>query len=77
METNGNKGKGCSTELCSLGPYFARCTTLFRCDDLDLAAAITKGSSKDKTVMHLLRSLWLFAAISDIHIVTKYIAGRN
>ena len=39
--------------------------------------AITKGSSKDKTVMHLLRSLWFFAATFDIHIVTEHIAGAN
>ena len=59
------------------GPYFARCTALLQCDNLCLVAAISKGSSKDKTVMHLLRSLWFFAATFDIHIVTEHIAGTN
>ena len=59
------------------GPYLARCTTMFQCDNLSLVAAITKGSSKDQTVMHLLRSLWFFAATFDIHIVAEHIAGVN
>ena len=41
-----------------MGPQFAGCTTLFQCDNLGLVAAITKSSSKDKSLMHLLRSLW-------------------
>ena len=59
------------------GPYFARCTTLFQCDNLSLVAAITKDSSKDKTVMHLLWSLWFVASTFDIHIATELIAGTN
>ena len=59
------------------GPHLARSTTLFQCDNLSLVAAITKGSSKDQTVMHLLRSLWFFAATFDIHIVAEHIAGVN
>ena len=80
MGTSGNNGKGVSTIVLSCavwGPYFARRTTLFQRDNLGLVAAITKGSSKDKTVMHLLRSLRLFAATFDIHIVTEHIAGTN
>ena len=41
------------------GPQFAGRTTLFQCDNLGLVVAITKGSSKDKIIMHLLRSLWI------------------
>ena len=39
------------------GPQIAGHSTLFQCDNLGLIAAISKGSSKDKIVMHLLRSL--------------------
>ena len=55
--TSRNNNKGVSTnrsELCSMGPYFTRCITLFQCDNLGLIAAITTGSPKDITVMHLL-----------------------
>ena len=53
------------------GPQFAGHTTLFQCDNLGLVVAINKGSSKDKIVMHLLRSLWFFVATFDIHTVTR------
>ena len=57
------------------GPLFMKSTVLFQCDNLGLVAAITKGSSKDQTVMHLLRTLWFFVAIFDMHIVTEHITG--
>ena len=59
------------------GPYFARHTTLFQCDNHGQVAAISNGSSKDKTVMHLLRCLWFFAATFHTHIVTEHIVGTN
>ena len=57
------------------GPHFRKNTVLFQCDNLGLVAAITKGSSKDQTVMHLLRTLWFFIAVFDIHIVAEHITG--
>ena len=34
-----------------------------------------KGSSKDKTAMHLLRCLWFFAALFQIRIIATHIPG--
>ena len=57
------------------GPLITRKTTVFQCDNRSLVDAINKGSSKDVMVMHLLRCLWFFTAIFDIHIVAKHIPG--
>ena len=37
--------------------------------------AISKGSSMDKNVMHLLRCMWLFVAYFDINLHAKHITG--
>ena len=47
----------------------------FLCDNRSLVEAITKGSSKDTTVMHLLRCLWFLTASSDIHITASHLPG--
>ena len=47
----------------------------FRCDNHSLVDAITKGSSKEDMVMHLLRSLWFFTVVFDIEITTSHIPG--
>ena len=49
--------------------------TKFHCDNQGVVAAIYKGSSKDKIVMHLIRCLWFFMAVFDIHITATYVAG--
>ena len=59
------------------GRYLTRRRILFQCDNYSLVAAISKGSSKDPLVMHLLRCLWLFVALYDIDIVAEHIAGMN
>ena len=38
-------------------------------------SVINKGSSKDKTTMHLLRCLWFFAALFQIRIIITHIPG--
>ena len=43
---------------------------LILCDNLSLVNVITKGSSKDLTVMQLLQSLWFFTTYFDILLVT-------
>ena len=48
---------------------------LFQCDNQSVVAAIQKGSSKDGSVMHLLRCLWFFVAYYDIDITSAHTAG--
>ena len=57
------------------GPILAKHKALFQCDNLSLVAAIHKGSSKDKVVMHMLRCLWFFIAYFDIELNVEHIAG--
>ena len=58
------------------GPCFAHKTVLLLCDNISVVIVVTKGYSRDKTVMHLLRSLWFFAATFDINIVSQHIPGE-
>ena len=57
------------------GPYFAHKTVLFLCDNISVVNVVAKGYSRNKTVMHLLKSLWFFAATFDINIVSQHIPG--
>ena len=57
------------------GPLLQHKSVEFHCDNLGLVAAINKGSSKDETVMHLIRCLWFFTAVFDIRITATHIAG--
>ena len=57
------------------GPVLAKYRALFQCDNLSLVAAICKGSSKDKVVMHLLRCLWFFIAYFDTDLSVEHIPG--
>ena len=57
------------------GPLLRHKSVEFHCDNQGLVAAINKGSSKEVTGMHLIRCLWFFTAIFDIHITATHIAG--
>ena len=57
------------------GPSLSRKRVLFQCDNAGVVAAIRKGSAKEALVMHLLRSLWFFAAYFDIHMYAIHIPG--
>ena len=57
------------------GTSLSRYCTEFQCDNLSLAEAINKGSSKDVMVMHLLRCLWFFQLFFNLNIVALYIPG--
>ena len=57
------------------GKLLSRQRVEFRCDNRSLVDAITKGSSKEDMVMHLLRSLWFFTAVFDIEITVSHIPG--
>ena len=73
-------GKGNGTHsggLCCLGSSTLYKNVQFHCDNLGLVAAINKGSSSDKTVMHLIRCLWFFTAVFDIRITATHIAGKT
>lgn len=59
------------------GPQLAHKTVLFQCDNMGVVAAVTKGAAKEELVMHLLRSLWFFAAHFDIFITIEHIAGTS
>ena len=48
------------------GPYLSKHQINFQCDNANLIIGVNKGSSKDKFVMHLLRSLSFFVAHFDI-----------
>ena len=58
------------------GPLLKQRSTKFHCDNQGLVAVINKGSSKDAVVMHLLRCLWFFTTVFDIHITATHIAGK-
>ena len=57
------------------GPSLSCKRVLFQCDNAGVVAAIRKGSAKEALVMHLLRSLWFFAAYFDIHMYAIHIPG--
>ena len=59
------------------GLTFSRKQVLFCCDNLSLVNALNKGSSKDPSVMKLLRTLWLFTAYFDISITTLRVSGAH
>ena len=61
---------------CSVwGPLVTRNTVLFECDNSSVVAALSNGTAKDNTVMHLLRVLWFFIAHYDIELLPKHIPG--
>ena len=57
------------------GPRLSKRHINFQCDNASLVIAINKGSSKDKFVMHLLRSLWFFVAHFDIYVTASHLPG--
>ena len=57
------------------GPTLAKSKVLIQCDNLSLVSAITKGYSKDKEVMRLLRCMWFFVAYFDLDLHVEHIAG--
>ena len=57
------------------GPKLSRTRVLFQCDNLGLVAAISKGSSRDRGVMRLLRCMWFLVAYFDIDLHAEHIAG--
>ena len=57
------------------GPMLRHRHINFQCDNEGLVAAISKGSSKDTIVMHLLCSLWFFIAHFDITITATHLPG--
>ena len=57
------------------GPLFSKRSIELHCNNKSLVDAINKGSSRDETVMHLLRCLWFFTAIFNIKITTSHIPG--
>ena len=59
------------------GKHLAHSSVLFQCDNLGVVACVKKGTSKEETVMHLLRCLWFFTAYYDISISIEHIAGSE
>ena len=57
------------------GPLLSQKAVEIHCDNTGAVSAINKGSSKDKTGMHLLRCLWFFAALFQIRITAIHIPG--
>ena len=59
------------------GPTVAKCKVLIQCDNLSLVSAITKGYSRDKEVMRLLRCMWFFVAYFDLDLHVEHIPGTQ
>ena len=57
------------------GPLLSKCHINFQCDNANLVIAINNGRSKDKFVMHLLRSLSFFIAHFDIYLTATHLLG--
>ena len=57
------------------GPDLSRKSVCFQCDNSSVVAAVNKGSAKEPTVMHLLRSLWFFVAYYNIYLIATHIPG--
>ena len=59
------------------GPHLKRQHVLFQCDNNSSVFCISKGYSKDPSVIHLLRCLWFFVAFFEICIFAEHIAGAT
>ena len=59
------------------GPIFTKDCVLFRCNNLSLVNSLNKGSSKDSSVIQLLKTLQLFTAYFDISITTSHVLGAR
>ena len=57
------------------GPRLYKYHINFKCGNADLVIAINKGSSKDKLVMYLLRSLWFFVAHFNMYVTASHLPG--
>ena len=57
------------------GKPLARQWVSVQCDNMAVVPAISKGSAKEPTVMHLLRCLWFFTAYYDIKLTVQHIPG--
>ena len=58
-----------------MGPNLKKEHMLFQCDNNNLVTCISKGYSKDPSVMYLLRCLRFFVAFFDICVSAEHIAG--
>ena len=56
-------------------PLLSGSSVEFKCNNSSVVDSITKGSSKELMVMHLLRCLWFFSAHFDIKILACHIPG--
>ena len=59
------------------GPLLSGSRVEFHCDNSSVVDSITKGSSKEIMVMHLIRCLWFFSAHFDIKISACHIPGTS
>jgi len=79
MARHWNHGKGVSIPIiltCVVwGPSLAKLHVNFCCDNASLVITINKNSSKDKLVMHLLRTLSFFVAYFDLHLTVSHLPG--
>ena len=59
------------------GSVLSKKHVYFHCDNLSLVNSLNKGSSKDSSVMKLLRTLWLFVAYFDISTTATHVPGAH
>ena len=57
------------------GPLLSGSNVEFKCDNSSVVDSITKGSSKELMIMHLLCCLWFFSAHFDLKISACHIPG--
>ena len=64
------------TAVALWGRNWSQQRVLCRCDNMAVVHLLQKRSSRDKTIMHLLRSLHFFLARHDIRLTATHIPGK-
>ena len=80
METSEHCGKRAGSHsggMCGLGPDWRHQRVLVHCDNMAVVQVITAQSSKDRTLMHLLRCIQFFCAVGDFKLRAAHIPGST
>ena len=58
------------------GPLIANSRMLFMCDNMSIVAVINSRTSKDRSIMDLLRKLAIARMSHNVHFAAKHIPGK-
>ena len=78
METSEHRGKRAGSHsggLWGVGPDWRHQHMLVHCDSMAVVQVIMAQSSKDRTLMHLLRCIQFFCAVGDFKLRVAHIPG--